>query len=319
MITRTISYPRAPSKGLRRLLKPGEFLAPVTALNRREFKGTQLDVHFRINDEIQVYCGRTRVLTVQMLQRPDGHVRVNADPKYTRQLGARATGLFGRWRIGDRRFSEAIEAYLGGVDVNRSFVEGEGAVQSQWSRVTGPWVPFDREAVLNYESTEHREETKRFPEVEAAFESIQTTARHRGWKELKLGSGARKVDQLAVDPKGRLVLIELKDAKANDDTVYYVPFQLLRYVWEWNGALGAVRTELQRLVDARATVGLALTDTAPLEGGLRAVVGFGWDKRTAEVKHRYGMVLEIANYHLPPGVVPIETWQYTDNGPREVA
>ena len=313
-MTWTISYLRAPSERLRKLLTPGAFLAPLIALNRRKFKGTELDVHFRIKDEIQVYCGLTRVLTVQMLQRPDGHVRVDADPKYTRQPSAGATGLFGRWRVGDRGFSEAIEAYLDVVDVSRSFTEGEGAVQSQWSRATEPWVPFDREAALNYESMEHREETKKFPEVEAAFESIQAKARQGRWKELR--SGAKKVDQLAVDPKGRLVLIELKDAKANDDRVYYVPFQLLQYVWKWHGALEAMRGDLQKLINARVAVKLTPSDIAPLTGGVRAAVGFGPDKRTAKVRHRCDVVLEIVNDHLPLGVAPIEMWEHTGSGPH---
>ena len=47
MATPIIRYPRAPSDQLRGLLKPGEFLAPVMALNRAKFKGTELDVHFR--------------------------------------------------------------------------------------------------------------------------------------------------------------------------------------------------------------------------------------------------------------------------------
>ena len=68
--------------------------------------------------------------------------------------------------------------------------------------------------------------------------------------------GARKVDQLAIDPEGRLVLIELKDAEANDDRLYYVPVQLLQYLWEWHGALEIVQTDLRELIEARATFGL---------------------------------------------------------------
>ena len=315
-MTPAITYPRAPSEELRKLIMPGGFLAPLIDLDRRKLEGTKLDVHFRIKDEIQVYCGLTRVLTVRRLRRPDGYLKVDADSKYTCQPGAKATGLFSRWRTGDRRFSEAIEAYLDGVEVNPSFTKGEGAVQSQWSRVTGPWIPFDREAVLNYESTEHREETKEFPEVEAAFESIQAEARHGRWKELKLG--ARKADQLAVDPDGRLVLIELKDAKADDERVYYVPFQLLQYVWEWHGALEAVRDDLRELIDARVTVGLTPADVPALTCGIRAAVCFGTDNRSREVKRRYGKVLEIAKCHLPPDVAPIETWEHADSGPRAV-
>ncbi len=37
-------------------------------------------------------------------------------------------------------------------------------------------------------------------------------------------------------------------------------------------------------------------------------MGFGADRRSAEVKRRYAEVLRIVNQHLPPEVPPIETW-----------
>ena len=180
--TPTVNYPRAPSRELLKLLMPGGFLAPLIDLHRRRLKGTELDVHFRIGDEIQVYCGLTRILTVKRLKRfrllrkqteplksLDGLLRIEADPKYIGQPCAKETGLFRRWRIGEYGLNEAIESYLNDVEVNPSFIKGEGAIQLQWSRVTWPWTPFDREAVLNYPSIERREETKKFPEVKAAF------------------------------------------------------------------------------------------------------------------------------------------------------
>ena len=317
MTAQAISCLRAPSDGLRKLLMPGGFLEPLMALNGRKFNGAELDVHFRINDEVQVYCGLTVILAVKRLQRPDGDLKIYAHGKYTGQLRAKNIGLFRRWADDEQGLSEAIEAYLGSVYVNPSFTTGESVVQSLWSRVTDPWVPFDREAVLNYESTEHRGKSKMFTAVEAACESIQAVAEHSGWKELRWG--ARKVDELAIDPEGRLVLIELKDAEANGDRLYYVPFQLLQYLWEWHGALEYVQTDLQESLAARATFGLMPAAVCTLNGSMRAAIGFGPDKRTAEVKRRYDIVLEIANDHLPPGVAPMETWEYADNGPRRLA
>ena len=115
-------------------------------------------------------------------------------------IRGRVPGLFRRWADGKHGLSESIEAYLGSVYVNPSFITGEGVVESLWSRGTDPWVPFDREAVLNYKSTEDREKSKKFPAVEADFESIQAVGKDSRWKELK--SGGRKVDQLAIDPEG---------------------------------------------------------------------------------------------------------------------
>ena len=90
-----------------------------------------------------------------------------------------------------------------------------------------------------------------------------------------------------------------------------MPFQLLQYAWEWHGALEEVRADLQELIDARLSVGLTPAGIARLTGGLRAVVGFGTDNRTDEVRRRYGMVLDIVNRYLPPRVAPLETWEHT--------
>ena len=125
MAAQTIKYPRAPSEELRELLMPGGFLAPVMALNRRKFKGVELGVYFRINDEIQVYCGLTRILIIRRLQRPGGRLNIGADGRYTEQLDAWDTGLFRRWSDGEQGLAEAIEAYLDTVEVNPSLTEGD--------------------------------------------------------------------------------------------------------------------------------------------------------------------------------------------------
>ena len=80
-----------------------------------------------------------------------------------------------------------------------------------------------------------------------------------------------------------------------------------------------VQTDLRQLLDAGATFGLMAAAVGTLNGTTRAAIGFGPDNRTAEVKRRYDIILEIANDHLPPGVAPIETWQHADNGPRAAA
>ena len=314
-----ISYPRSPSDDLWKLLKPGGFLAPLIDLNKREIGGHELDIHLRVKDEVQVYCGLTRVLKVRRLR--SGDVKVTADPDYTEQPCA--TKFFRTWNTNDSGFSEAIEAYLNGVKVNPRFTKGEGQVQSQWSRVTEPWVPIDREAVLKYDPPENRPQATSFPEVEAArgklmdvHEAQRTVARRAQWAAPP--KGGHELDQLAIDRECRLLLIELKDASKRTANVYYAPFQLLQYVWEWRDAIKAMKADLQTLIDARVAIGLTPPEVAPLKGGIRAAVGFGPDHRTTEVKRRYDMVLDIANQHLPPGVSAIETWEYTDNGPCEV-
>ena len=89
------------------------------------------------------------------------------------------------------------------------------------------------------------------------------------------------------------MLIELKGASKRTANVYYAPFQLLQYVWEWRDAIKAVKADLQTLIDARVAIGLTPPEVAPLKGGIRAAVGFGPDHRTPEVTRRYDMVLGI--------------------------
>ena len=120
------------------------------------------------------------------------------------------------------------------------------------------------------------------------------------------------------------MLVELKDgSSSSSSSVFYAPFQLLQYVWEWYAALGAVWTGLQRLIKARVALGLMPHDAPRLTGGVRAVIGFGRGvhsgaARSDRVKRRYRRVLDVANEHLPPGVGPIETWEITDTGPRRL-
>lgn len=111
-----------------------------------------------------------------------------------------------------------------------------------------------------------------------------------------------------MDADGRLVLLELKDASAGNAPVYYSPFQLLQYVWDWHDALECVRGRLQDLIDARVALGLTPGSVPRLTGGVRAAVCFGKDLGTKEVRRRYELVLDVANRHLPPCVPRIETW-----------
>ena len=300
----SIRYDRVPSEELRKLLKQGGFLAPVAGLNHREVASTKLDVHFRSRDVIHVYCGLTRIITIK--RRKSGSVAVTAHCSYTEQPCAR--GLFRQWHTEDPGFCETLDTYLHDVKVKPSHTKAEGAAQLRWSRVTEPWVPFDREAVLKYETASHRKEATAFQEVEKAraelmniYSAHRTEGQRSRWTEPR--QSGRKIDQLAVDNEGSLVLIELKDASKRNAEVYYSPFQLLHYIWEWHSALEAVRPDLQALICARASVGM-MPRAPHLNGRIRAAVGFGCDTRSDEVKRRYGEVVKVVNRHLP-GASPL--------------
>ncbi len=317
----TPRYDRAPSKELQELLKPGEFLAPLIDIDKRKVGGYEHDVHFRPGDEVHVYRGLTRVLKAKRLQRRDGCVSVEAHHKYAKQSCSRE--LFRPWCTDEHGFKEALDLYLSGVKVNPSRIRGEGAVQMQWARVKEPWVPFDREAVLGYQPSADGANAKAFPKANAALAKLDkiykdhvTRAGRARWDEPSMGGG--EVDQLAVDSDGRLVLIELKDGSKPNSQVYYAPFQLLQYIWEWHSALKAVRGDLQELIKARKRLKLMSQDVPDLTGCIRAAVGFGPAVPSDETKSRYRIVLDIVNDHLPPGVEAIETWALTDTGPCQL-
>ncbi len=314
----TISYKRAPSKGLQELLKPGRFLAPLVDLNKRKVGGHEHDMHFGVGDKVHGYRGLTRVLTARRLQ--NGSIRITADKKYTSQ--SCAANLFRKWNTDEAGFKGTLDAYLNDVEVKPRFTEGEGAVQSLWSRVTEPWTPFDREAALGFQSEADRKKARMPPRVKDALDVLtclykRHTEAGKRWSKPK--ATGTELDQLSVDGSGRLVLLELKDASKRTHEVYYSPFQLLQYVWEWHNALEMVRDDLQKLISARVAVGLTPPKVPQLTGDIRAAIGFGPDCRTPEMKCRYDMVLKIVNQHLPPGMADIETWEHPTTGPQQVA
>ena len=328
MSSGSVFYNRAPSKELLNLLKPGGFLEPVIKLNKRDYKDLKLDVHFRVGEEVHVYYGLTAILIVKRLQNQRDHITVKAHETYTRQTLLQDMGLFRRWPVGESGLSKTIEDYLAVAEVNTSFIEKEGAVQALWAGVDSPWTPFDREANLAYESEGHRTAFKDFPKVRAAlemFKDINSSDNSQLAKPPEL-KARNKADQLAVDHCGNLVLLELKDASANSaSSVYYSPYQLLQYVWEWDKALKAsnILGDLNRLVGARKRLGLTPPSVPELNGSIRAAVGFGSSvslrpgkfESLSERFKKHKKVLDIVNCYLPKGVAPIETWAFKDGKP----
>ena len=308
-------YERAPSDDLLALLSPGGFLRPLLELGKREVAGLPLDVHLRPKDEVHVYCGLTRVLRAKRAS--GASAKVWAHATYRKQPCAKP--LFRSWS-GDGRaeFEAALAAYVEGVQVNSRHTQGEGRVQCLWSRITDPWFPFDRESVLaespEGESFEQVDSAR--AELEAIVKSRSGSDRRRDrWQDVP--SFGEEADQLAVDPEGHLVLIELKHASAKAGAkAYYAPFQLLHYVWQWHEALEAIREDLQELISARVALGLPPSSVPPITRGIRPIVGFGLDCRSPEVKRRYSKVLQVVNQHLPPRVPPIETWAFADGAAR---
>ena len=331
------SYDRAPSPNLRRLLAPGGFLAPLLA--KRTLGGIELEVHLGRGDEVLVYCGLTRL--VKSGPGRGRKVWVKSHESYATQTCARLLIRPGRaqevdqgeylrdeWGIGEPGFSRALGVFLGGVQVKPRQMK-EGAIQARWAQVGEPWIAFDKEAALEYPSKKERacQLSEAFhPSVDEAYRQLCSLAvsrrslpnRRDHWAMPSKPKTRLELDQLAVDSSGNLVLLEIKKASAIAPTVYSAPYQLLQNVWEWHRALNTVRSSVQELLDARVELGLSPRGVPPIAGGIRAVVGFGEDERSVEVRRRYSEVLRIADRLLPADVPPIETWSLAHGRPAQM-
>ena len=305
-------YDRAPSRKLVALLKPRNVLSLLTNKDLRVKElDTCVDVHFRPNDWIHVYCGLTRVIDLRLM---GGEVKLTAHHTYKKQGW---DGFRHPWCDNDPSLPRELRNYLDRVVVNDQHVKAEGSVQLDWSRVTEPWIPFDREIRL-----EKRDDWA-CDGVDDAYEELKKIYREHSRKKgiarwSKPKKTAVKLDQLAIDPDGRLVLLELKSGNTRE---YFAPFQLLQYVCTWHRALQhspKLLEHVDSVIKARVEVGLMPRPKASLTPQIRAAVCLGPDKRSAEVKRRYGIVLGIVNRHRPAGVPPFETWEYACGAPREL-
>lgn len=193
----------------------------------------------------------------------------------------------------------------------------EGLVQAEWMAVREPWVTLDREAVLGRPSSAARAVALDVPAVRAAHDAVHALAVAGRWGRLADPKGANELDQLAVDPEGRLVLVELKAARASE--VASAPLQALRYAWEWHDALPTVLPALGALLAARRRLGLIPVGTPDLTGELRVVVAWGEGNPSAEVHRRMLAVKEIVDAHMPPGSGGIEVWSLPGGTPARLA
>ena len=312
-------YERAPSRQLRQVLAPNGFLAPLLA--KRRVEGIGLEPHLRRGDEVHLYCGLTCLVKSGL--EGSGSVWIKSHRTYASQPCAirllRPESTRGvspdyrrdTWSISESGLADALDTFLSEVRVDPRQLK-EGAIQARWSGINAPWIAIDKEVALAYPSEAERERLlkKAFhPSVEEARSELSELALSRRslpkrgdrWAMPPYPKDSLKLDQLAVDPAGNLVLVEVKDASGTPSKIYYAPFQLLQNVWEWHFALNEVRGSLQELLDARVDLGLTSAAAPAVSGGIRAAVGFGDDGRSEEVRRRYEQVLTMRTRICLPG------------------
>ena len=119
-------------------------------LNRRRVAGADLDVHLRVRDGVQVYCGLTRLLDIP--RTGDGRVAVSAHNTY--RLRACAKDIFQRWRTDEpEEFNRSPRCLPGKRFRKPAVCRRGGGGPMPVDQGTEPWVPFDREAVISYPSS----------------------------------------------------------------------------------------------------------------------------------------------------------------------
>lgn len=303
-------YLRAPSPAVNVHLGPQGVLAPL--LRPRNLGELRLDVHLRERNEVHAYYAQARVIRARLT--PD-EVHLDADPEY--RLAQGSAPLFVSWSAPYAAFPTALDQYLQNVPAHVAR-HPEGLVQAAWSAVLDPWVPIDREAVIGYPNTQAERDARKSDAVSAARADVVTMgAKHmpKPWAKLPTYDRCAELDQLAIDPDGRLVLIELKSGGASPDKVYYSPLQLLQYAHEWRSAFEHVRDDVEAVRAARVAVGLSPAHTPRLNGEFRLVLGFGEKLPSQEVLARIEQVRDIANRHLPAGATPIELWAMKSGKP----
>lgn len=289
-------YARTPSTALVTALR-----GPLRSLlEGRTVAGLPLDPQLRENDVVMLYCGLTRVLVAKL--GPQG-VELTAHETYRKQPCAQ--GVLRRWALDERGLEAAVDGYLSSVRVSAAFTGREGAVQAQWMQVTHPWMSIDREAVIGGGTTASTA-------VDAA--TVAVRALDSRWAHVPAPKVGNKLDQLAVDRSGRLVLVELKYGGAS--ALYQVPLQALRYAWEWAGAVGALTPALQELIEAKQALGLLPRDLPRLTGELRVAVAWGDRGPSVEVRRRLKLVLGTVSGFLPDAVSEIEVWELNGSPAR---
>ena len=240
------SYDRVPSECLQQLLAPEGFLAPL--LRKRKVEGIDLEAHLRPENEIHVYCGLTCLVKTKLNR--SGDIWVESHKTYANKPPANrlfrpdgpgksievlTRAMFGRsaspalrrhWKLfwavcrsmpakERKATSSPMVTDHGAVD---SIRQGSRPCVSVGGGARTPIVRAFRPSVDDARG-----------ELSALAVSRRSLpARRDHWRMPPDPKDRLKLDQLAVDSAGNLVLLELKDASGSSSEVYYAPFQLLQ-------------------------------------------------------------------------------------------
>lgn len=268
---------------------PGEFRAELSPggtferLVRFAHRRHLADVQLRAVGSLSwatIYCGLTNVLHVEH-RRTRGY-RLRADIRHmTDNQAGPPEGILGwtTWSTPAQLMAEwsAIEAYMTGqFNGVATRWTNEGAVQAMLCANGGEsYQVIDREAVFGFRDTAERErihKALRTPLLNAL--DVRTP---EGWWRPPASLGG-ELDVLAVDARGRLLIMEVKPAD-NLSGITWAPLQVSFYAGlfrHWSEAVGGESAEiLNRMLGQRIAIGLEKESSVSLSYPLDIVPVIG--------------------------------------------
>jgi hypothetical protein len=220
------------------------------------------------------------------------------------------------WQSAEARLKEYIDLEIGGVEP-RSTNEG-GIVARLCKPAAGPFGIVDREVIIAFPSAKERDitRTQLLKRLTAAFRRDH----ERKWFVPNDFRG--ELDLLAVDPKGRLLAIEVKPASATAG-IAWAPLQAAFYadfLKAWSKDVGPKSQQILRdMLQRRIDLGLTRGPNRLLEHRFEIVpvVAFGAPPNSDEAKPRLEEVRKTL-LDAKLGFKSLKVWQVKDSGIREI-
>jgi hypothetical protein len=257
----SIWYDRTIPDEFRAELSPGgSFERLVRFAHRRHLADVQLRAVGSLS-WATIYCGLTNVLHLE--HRKTGGYRLRADNRYmTANRDGPSEGILG-WTTSSTAAQlmagwPSIEAYMAGQfkGVAKRY-SNEGAVQAMLCANGGEsYQVIDREAVFGFRDTAERKRVHKELRT-PLLDALAVTASEGRWEPPpKLGG---ELDILAVDARGRLLVMEVKPADSLPG-IAWAPLQVSFYARlfrHWSEAVGGESAEiLGRMLRQRIAIGL---------------------------------------------------------------
>lgn len=245
------------------------FLIDVALENRDD--PYALDIQLREGNELMYYHGTTCLLTIRISNRNSTlDITATAHEAYGQHAECRAeyAALMKTWRITESAtLEQAVRFYLPkairAADARYYDNKKEGYWQNRLCVRFGPrwrcddeWLILDRECVLGFDTS--GEKTDFYAQAREKFAAFRRQLQDEDsttWGQITDKGFGDELDLLAIDPAGRLVVLELKHG-SNAAGIYWGPLQTYFYGDAFTSVLGEIRDDLLNLAHQKIRLGL---------------------------------------------------------------